>query len=114
VYPVTKLGAAVCPFPPCTNVTLTVGSTKKFLWRGTVTINPDDPLGACNGGFGGTMEEVDYDSLTANTFVGVELVNCAHLANEIVTPVQTTNQAGINSTGLVSSSQRQVKSIVER
>lgn len=111
VYPVTRLTAAVCPTPPCSNVTLPVGSTSKFLWRGTVTINPDDPLGAC--GFGGTMEEVDYTSLTATTFAGVSL-NCSHLANEIVTPVQSVDQAGITSTGLVSSSQRQVKSIVER
>jgi hypothetical protein len=59
------------------------------------------------------MEEVDYASLTPTTFAGVSL-NCAHLANEIVTPVQTSDQAGITSTGMVSSSQRQIRSIVER
>ena len=111
VYPVTRLGAGVCPVPPCSNVTLTVGSTSKFLWRGTVTINPDDPLGNC--GSGGTREEVDYASRTAITFTGVDL-NCAHLANELVTPVQTTIQTSITSTGIVSSSQRQVRVIVER
>jgi hypothetical protein len=111
VYPVTRLTAAACAAPPCNNVTLTVGSTSKFLWRGTVTINPDDPLGDC--GAGGTREDVDYVSLTANTFVGASL-NCAHGANEIVTPVQTTDQAGITSTGMVSSSQRQVRNITER
>jgi hypothetical protein len=111
VYPVTSLSAAVCPAPPCSNVTITVGSTSKFLWRGTMTINPDDPLGAC--GSGGTSEEVDYAALTATAFTGVTL-NCSHGAGEIVTPVQSVDQAGITSTGFVSSGQRQVKTIVER
>lgn len=110
VYPATRLNAAI---GSGTGLTLTVGDTTKFLWTGTLTINPDDPLGDCIDGLGGTREEFDYVALTGTTFVGVDLL-CAHLANEVVIPSQSLDQAGIASTGTVVTSQRQVRTIVQR
>lgn len=110
VSPVTRLSAAA---GSGTGLTLTVGDTTKFLWTGTVTINPDDPLGDCADGLGGTTEDVDYRSFTQTTLVGVDLL-CAHLANELVIPSESLDQAGIAGTGTVGTSQRQVRSIVQR
>lgn len=110
VYPATRLTAAL---GTGSGLTLSVGDTSKFLWTGTITINPNDPLGTCADGLGGNTEEVDYDSLTGTTFAGVDLA-CAHLANEIVIPSQALDQAGFVSTGTVVNSQRQVRSIVQR